>query len=89
MSAHPYPVHLAYHWLRADGEYFIFDGERTRIIPDARSGASDIYEMTVTAPAVPGKYVLRITLVQEWIGWFDQPPHRVYRDLPIWCDTEE
>jgi 2-polyprenyl-3-methyl-5-hydroxy-6-metoxy-1,4-benzoquinol methylase len=87
-SADPYPVHLAYHWLKTSGHYLIFEGERSRITPDMRSGGSDIYEMGVTAPDVPGNYVLRITLVQERIRWLDQAPYRVYCDLPIACQAE-
>jgi SAM-dependent methyltransferase len=87
-SADPYPVHLAYHWLKTSGQCLIFEGERSRITPDARSSGSDIYEMRVTAPEVPGRYLLRITLVQERIRWLDQAPYHVYCDLPIACETE-
>jgi 2-polyprenyl-3-methyl-5-hydroxy-6-metoxy-1,4-benzoquinol methylase len=87
-SADPYPVHLAYHWLKTSGQYLIFEGERSRVTPDTRSSGSDIYEMGVTAPDVPGNYVLRITLVQERIRWLDQVPYRVYCDVPIACETE-
>jgi hypothetical protein len=62
-------------------------GARYSIL-DTRSGGSDIYEMGVTAPEVPGNYLLRITLVQERIRWLDQAPYRVYCDLPIACGAE-
>jgi SAM-dependent methyltransferase len=86
-SVSPYPVNLAYHWLTADGKYVVFDGERTHIIPDARAGSSNIYEMKVASPVQPGTYVLRVTLVQEQIRWFDQIPNGVYCDLEIVCSA--
>jgi 2-polyprenyl-3-methyl-5-hydroxy-6-metoxy-1,4-benzoquinol methylase len=82
-SADPYPIHLSYHWVGTDGRYVVFDGERTRLVPDARSGSSVLYEMSVTAPDLPGTYVLRLTLVQEQVRWFDQGPDSLCKQLQI------
>ncbi len=30
--------------------------------------------MRVTPPAQPGRYILRVTLVQEWKRWLDDLP---------------
>jgi 2-polyprenyl-3-methyl-5-hydroxy-6-metoxy-1,4-benzoquinol methylase len=84
-SADPYPIHLSYHWLGTNGQYVIFDGERTRLMPDARSGSSVLYEMNVIAPNSPGTYFLRVTLVQERIKWFDQASESLCRQLQIVC----
>jgi predicted O-methyltransferase YrrM len=84
-STAPYPVYLSYHWLGIDGKYVIFEGERTALMPDARSRSFSTYEMCVTAPDRPGTYLLRVTLVQERIQWFDQMPNGVYCDLRILC----
>ena len=86
-SVAPYPVHLAYHWLRAEGKLVVFEGERTLIIPDARVGSSNVYEMKVASPVKPGTYLLRVTMVQERIKWFDQMPTGVYCDLEILCSA--
>jgi SAM-dependent methyltransferase len=86
-SVAPYPVHLAYHWLSAEGKLVEFDGERSLISPDAKAGTSDVYEMKVAAPMQPGCFLLRITLVQERIRWFDQIPNGVYCDLEITCSA--
>jgi SAM-dependent methyltransferase len=84
-SAEPYPVNLSYHWLRTNGKHAIFDGERTRIVPELRSGTSGIFEMNVAAPDTAGSYILKATLVQEKIGWFDQVPDGPSSDLQISC----
>lgn len=70
-SAAPHPVHLSYHWLTATGEYFIFDGRRTRLFPALRAGETRRYEIVVEAPPRPGEYILRCTLVQEMVRWMD------------------
>jgi 2-polyprenyl-3-methyl-5-hydroxy-6-metoxy-1,4-benzoquinol methylase len=70
-SVGPYPVHLSYHWLSPNGQYVVFDGERTRLVPGARPDSAVVYQLTVTSPDTPGMYVLRVTLVQESIAWFD------------------
>jgi predicted O-methyltransferase YrrM len=88
-STEPYPVHFSYHWLHTSGEDLIFEGERSRVMPDARSGTCDTYEMNVHAPRATGKFMLRITLVQERVRWFDQTLYPVYCDLPVLCQTEE
>jgi SAM-dependent methyltransferase len=84
-STAPYPIYLSYHWIGTDGKYVIFEGERTGLMPDARSGSSSTYEVSVTAPDTPGRYLLRVTLVQERIRWFDQAPNGVYCELRILC----
>jgi hypothetical protein len=66
-----------------DGHYVIFGGERTQLKPDARAGFPVSYEMRVTSPEKPGIYLLRVTLVQETIQWFDQAPTSLYYDLRI------
>lgn len=82
-SLPPYPVHLSYHWLDSHGRYSVFDGIRTQLKPDAKSGSSQIYQVGVLAPDKPGEQVLRITLVQESIRWFDPPPESLFCDLAI------
>jgi hypothetical protein len=37
----------------------------------------------IVAPATPGRYVLRITLVQEWLQWLDQALTPVYQDVEV------
>lgn len=84
-SVDPYPVHLSYHWLSTSGQYVVFDGERTRLVPDARPDSTVAYQLKVTSPDAPGMYVLRVTLVQESIGWFDLASDGACSEIKISC----
>jgi cyclopropane fatty-acyl-phospholipid synthase-like methyltransferase len=83
-SYQPNPVHLSYHWLRpGNGEAVVFDGERSPIRPPLSHGASRRLPVRGKAPAQAGQYVLRLTLVQECVRWFDADPLNVFTDLPV------
>jgi hypothetical protein len=84
MSVPPHPVHLSYHWLDiTSGEIIIHDGLRTRLSPKLSAQTSEVYDMAVVPPARPGRYLLRATLVQENIAWFDDLPTHAYADALI------
>jgi hypothetical protein len=40
--------------------------------------------MRVIAPAQPGEYILRVTIVQEGWRWFDALAPRVRTDASVW-----
>ncbi|MFM0274785.1 Wzt carbohydrate-binding domain-containing protein [Paraburkholderia aspalathi] len=67
------PIRLSYHWLDADGEMSVFDGERSPL-PDGGIpvGRTVVTNMGVVAPSSPGSYMLVPTLVQEGVRWFDE-----------------
>lgn len=68
----PFPVQLSYRWFRdGAGEPAATEGLRTALQPPAPPGGSAAYWMKVAAPAEPGRYLLRITLVQEFVRWLD------------------
>lgn len=80
----PAPIHLSYHWVRADGNVVIFEGFRTSLVPSLDPGNSDIYEIRITAPREAGEYRLRITLVQEGVRWFDElPDTAASQEIPV------
>jgi hypothetical protein len=83
-SRSPNPVHLSYHWYSAHGELVTFDGIRTPIPPILPGGNRDL-EMNVSAPSGSGKFRLRVTLVQELVRWFDDPPQFLFVDS--WIDV--
>lgn len=86
-SAPPYPVHLAHHWLSADGGTVVhYESQRTRLVPALRHGSAEEYRMVGIAPAQPGSYILRATLVQERVRWFDNPPGGVFCE--VWVDVD-
>jgi hypothetical protein len=65
------PVHLAYHWLDESGRMYQRDGERTGL-PHVVAPAQEVsLRAIVKAPAQPGRFILRLTMVQENVAWFD------------------
>jgi hypothetical protein len=79
-SMKPFPVHMSYHWIRDDGQIVVFEGVRTRLLPHLEPRSSRSFAATVVSPALPGRYVLRLTLVQEMVQWFDAPSIAVMAD---------
>lgn len=83
-SGAPYPVNLAYHWLsKTTKEPVVFDGERTAVFPPVPAGETRRFRMFITAPAVPGEYVLRLTVVQERVRWLDAEKSTTIRDFAV------
>jgi hypothetical protein len=66
-----YAVHLSYHWIDFAGRAVIYDGYRTSLPHDLRTGETVSVEARVAAPPIPGSYVLRLSMVQEGVSWFD------------------
>ena len=80
----PYPIYASFRWLDDDsGDVRLFEGSRTEIFPPLMSGQSYRYKVKVQAPNIPGRYRLRLTLVQEAIAWFDTGDAPCFFDVPI------
>ena len=74
-SVAPNPVYLSYHWMdRLGKEMVVLDGIRTPLRPALAEGETCVYGMRVKGPESAGEYVLRVTLVQERVRWFDWAP---------------
>ncbi|HUR34931.1 MAG TPA: methyltransferase domain-containing protein [Vicinamibacterales bacterium] len=65
-------ISVANHWLDARGGERVADDGRARLPHDLAPGQTGEVHLAVTAPRVPGEYVLEIDLVQEHICWFAQ-----------------
>jgi hypothetical protein len=71
----PFPVQLSYRWLADDGnEIAGREALRTALKPALRPHEKASYAMTIAPPDKPGRYRLRVTLVQEFVKWLDGPP---------------
>ncbi|HEY9812557.1 MAG TPA: methyltransferase domain-containing protein [Candidatus Sericytochromatia bacterium] len=95
-SYSPNPIHIAYHWMDKSAEnYIFFEGERTKIFPPlaklegivfkpllGKTGKGT-YVARIRALPEKGNYVLRVTLVQEGVRWFDELPIQLMKDIPI------
>lgn len=80
----PYPVHLSYHWQSVpDGETVVFDGDRSLLLQPLTTHSTGTYGFSVLSPKSPGEYVLRITLVQEMVFWFDQVAGHEYDECIV------
>lgn len=72
------PVNIAYHWIEArTGKSVVFDGDRTRFEPPLAPGEIQRRLARVSRPPCSGNFILRFSLVQEHVFWFDQvfAPH--------------
>lgn len=72
VSAPPYPVHISYQWidpatgLRLDG----IEGRRTVLQKPLAPRQPQTYSVYIQSPKRSGEFILRLTLVQEWVAWF-------------------
>jgi hypothetical protein len=80
----PYAVRLSYHWLDASTrQVVVFDGERSELFPCVPANHSMRYSMRIEAPAVPGKYLLQATMLQESVGWFEYVQPAILREFAM------
>ena len=64
------PVRLGYRWLRPGSADEPTEGFRTPFPVAMAPGAEAIVPMVVEAPARPGRYLLEIDVVHEFVRWF-------------------
>ena len=82
-STAPYrPIHVAYRWLDESGAVAVPEGHRTPFAEPLGPGRSTAFDAIVQLPAVAGRYVLVVTLVQESIAWFDEVDPRCAVRVP-------
>jgi hypothetical protein len=83
-SWRPFPLQLACKWRRLDApQPVIVEGHRTRFSQPVPPGDARTLAVRATAPSVPGRYQLRVVLVQEWWRWLDDTPTPVVADADI------
>jgi hypothetical protein len=81
-SRDPHPVHLAYHCYSESLECVVFDGARTRLHAVKAGGTAEL-EMELEAPPAAGRFLFRLTLVQEGVRWFDDASESLFADAWI------
>ena len=79
----PNPVNLSYRWLDSRGDTDPRDPLRTPLLPCISPGSRRSLLATVAAPSRSGDYTLRLTLVQEWVRWLDEPQIGLFCSLPV------
>ena len=71
-SRDPHPVHLAYHWIDpVSGEAIVQEGHRTPLTREVPPGNVHRQTQIIEVPDRAGRYLLRLTLVQELVCWFE------------------
>jgi hypothetical protein len=75
------PVDVSYKWF-LDGKMLPIEGERTGLPKPIEPKSSANLTVHVVAPGQPGKYELRVTLVQEGVSWF-MTKSNTYLALPV------
>lgn len=64
-------VYISYQWFKSDNlESVYMDGSRTSLLSDMQDGEERDLNMFVSLPQESGEYVLRLSLIQEWVAWF-------------------
>ena len=81
----PFPVQLACRWKRAGSAQFDAAGAapRTPLYKGVAPGSTESFFVRVVPPAEPGRYVLRVALVQEWMRWLDELPTPACADTTV------
>lgn len=81
VEALPHPVRLGCRWIQGRKEA---EAERRGILSHpSEPGSEAEFAFEQVAPRVPGKYTLRVTMVQEHVRWFDSTSRGLALDLPI------
>jgi hypothetical protein len=68
-AAGEHPVRLSYHWIDANGALAVWDGLRAPLSADVEPGQTLTVRLPIAGPPDVGRYVLRVDLVQEGVGW--------------------
>ena len=81
----PFPVQLACRWKPAGSAQFDPNegAIRTPLYKGVAAGGDASFFVRVAAPGQPGRYVLRVTLVQEWKRWLDEVPAPACADTTV------
>jgi hypothetical protein len=81
VSAGKYPVTVSYKWFK-DGQMMGIEGERTGLPSAIGPNQGVDVDVRMIAPPEPGKYALRVTLVQEAVTWF-MIKSNTFLELPV------
>jgi hypothetical protein len=66
-------IRLAYRWLDIDGTVLEAEGFRSSFPAGVEPGASAVVPVIVASPGEPGRYLLEIDVVHEFVRWFGSP----------------
>lgn len=70
-SAPPYPVSVSWRWFTPDGARLVEQGQRIPLSVTLPPAGVARGELRIPSPELAGEYLLRLSLVQEHVHWFD------------------
>ena len=76
-----YSIHASYHIFDEDGEKLLYDGVRNPIIEAVDPGEEITMDVKISIPP-PGKYILKLSMLQEGAAWFYQAGDEGF-DIPM------
>lgn len=73
VTAPPHPVYVCYRWVNPQDQSFVGAGSwiHTPLRAAIPPGRGTEIQARISAPDSPGSYLLRISLLQEDVAWFD------------------
>ncbi len=89
-SWRPHPLQWGVRWRPIGGSTFnAGEHPRTPIRYGIAPQAEESFAVRVIAPSAPGSYILRITLVQEFLQWLDEAETPIYHDIAVRVTSHE
>jgi len=67
-----HPVRVGHHWRDDAGSLTVWEGFRSELPRDVAPGETVEVEVWFFAPARPGRYILELDVVQEYLTWFSE-----------------
>ncbi|WP_394884856.1 glycosyltransferase family protein [Clostridium butyricum] len=77
-----YSMNISYRIYDESGIKVLFDGIRMPIGKDILSGEKEKFKIKFLVPSSSGKYILRISMLQEGVAWFNDV-NGGYVDIPL------
>ncbi|MFO7928516.1 MAG: LCP family protein [Candidatus Humimicrobiaceae bacterium] len=79
---------VGYHWIDFENKKMVvFDGDRSFLPRDEVAPGEEVtFDLEVTAPSQPGKYILQIEMVHEKVTWFSYqgvPPYEKFISVDV------
>jgi hypothetical protein len=83
-SLPPHSVSCSYRWFNFETDAILADEpERASFAEPFENSSELVVEITALTPALPGKYIFVVTMVQETVAWWFDPPSFIYTSAAV------
>lgn len=76
-------INLSYRIYDKEGKTVLYDGLRKPLTSDILQGQSSNFNLQFAVPSDEGEYILRISMIQEGVAWFNDVEGGGYIDIPL------